>query len=297
MNIMTLDIGGTAIKSGIFCDGSLTDVQEIPTEAEKGGRHVVDLAVRIIRRYAACHDFEGIGISTAGQVDSVTGQIIYANDNIPGYTGMKIKGIIENEFGKPAAVLNDVNAAAMGEARFGAGRDEKDFICLTYGTGVGGAIFTGGELYPGSSFSAGEFGAVVVHPEDRDPIRDIFSGCYEQYASVTALVRSVKKHHEDITDGRAVFSRLDDPDVRACVDRWIKEIVYGLTSLIHIFNPSCVILGGGVMEQEYVLNEVRKLLGVNLMESFRSIQVRRTVLGNRAGMAGAAAYLIENVME
>lgn len=297
MNIMTLDIGGTAIKSGIFCDGSLMDVQEIPTEAEKGGRHVVDLAVRIIRRYAACHDFEGIGISTAGQVDSVTGQIIYANDNIPGYTGMKIKGIIENEFGKPAAVLNDVNAAAMGEARFGAGRDEKDFICLTYGTGVGGAIFTGGELYPGSSFSAGEFGAVVVHPEDRDPIRDIFSGCYEQYASVTALVRSVKKHHEDITDGRAVFSRLDDPDVRACVDRWIKEIVYGLTSLIHIFNPSCVILGGGVMEQEYVLNEVRKLLGVNLMESFRSIQVRRTVLGNRAGMAGAAAYLIENVME
>lgn len=297
MNIMTLDIGGTAIKSGIFCDGSLMDVQEIPTEAKKGGGHVIDLAVRIIRRYSTCHDFEGIGISTAGQVDSVTGQIIYANDNIPGYTGMKIKSIIENEFGKPAAVLNDVNAAAMGEARFGAGRDEKDFICLTYGTGVGGAIFTGGELYPGSSFSAGEFGAVVVHPEDRDPKRDIFSGCYEQYASVTALVRSVKKHHEDITDGRAVFSRLYDPGVRACVDGWIKEIVYGLTSLIHIFNPSCVILGGGVMEQEYVLNEVRKLLGVHLMESFRGIQVRRTVLGNRAGMAGAAAYLIENVME
>ena len=93
MNIMTLDIGGTAIKSGIFCDGSLMDVQEIPTEAKKGGGHVIDLTVRIIRRYSACHDFEGIGISTAGQVDSVTGQIIYANDNIPGYTGMKIKSI------------------------------------------------------------------------------------------------------------------------------------------------------------------------------------------------------------
>ena len=297
MQIMTLDIGGTVIKSVIFCNGSLADIREIQTEAKKGGRHVVDLAVQTIRSYAARHDFEGIGISTAGQVDSVTGQIIYANDNIPEYTGMKIKSIIEKEFGKPAAVLNDVNAAALGEARFGAGRDEKDFICLTYGTGVGGAIFTGGKLYQGSSFSAGEFGAIVVHPEDRDPERDIFSGCYEKYASVTALVRSVRKHHGDITDGRDVFSRLGEPDIRECVDGWIKEIVYGLTSLIHIFNPSCVILGGGVMEQEYVLKAVRELLGVHLMESFRGISVRRTVLGNCAGMAGAAACLMENVME
>lgn len=297
MQIMTLDIGGTAIKSGIFCNGSLADIREIQTEAKKGGRHVVDLAVQTIRSYAARHDFEGIGISTAGQVDSVTGQIIYANDNIPEYTGMKIKSIIEKEFGKPAAVLNDVNAAALGEARFGAGRDEKDFICLTYGTGVGGAIFTGGKLYQGSSFSAGEFGAIVVHPEDRDPERDIFSGCYEKYASVTALVRSVRKHHGDITDGRDVFSRLGEPDIRECVDRWIREIVYGLTSLIHIFNPSCVILGGGVMEQEYVLKAVRELLGVHLVESFRGISVRRTALGNCAGMAGAAACLMENVME
>lgn len=294
MKIMTLDIGGTAVKSGIFCDGSLTDIQETPTEAEKGGKHVAGLAVQIIRRYAKHHDFEGIGISTAGQVDSRSGQIIYANDNIPGYTGMKIRSILENEFEKPVAVLNDVNAAALGEARFGAGREEKDFICLTYGTGVGGAIFTGGKLYEGSSFSAGEFGAIVVHPEEREPEKDIFSGCYERYASVTALVRSAEKCCGSITDGRAVFNRLEEPAVRECVDRWIREVVYGLASLVHILNPSCVILGGGVMEQEYVLKEVRKLLGVHLMESFRVISVRKAALGNCAGMTGAAVHLTEN---
>lgn len=294
MKIMTLDIGGTAVKSGVFCNGSLTDIQETPTEAKRGGGHVVDLAVQIIRRYTARHDFDGIGISTAGQVNSRTGQIIYANDNIPGYTGMKIRSMIENEFGKPAAVLNDVNAAALGEARFGAGRGEKDFICLTYGTGVGGAIFTGGELYEGSSFSAGEFGAVVVHPEERDPEKDIFSGCYERYASVTALVRAAGKCREGITDGRDVFDRLEEPAVRECVDRWIREVMYGLTSLIHILNPSCVILGGGVMEQEYVIKKVRELSGTHLMKSFRSIRIRKAALGNCAGMTGAAVHLIES---
>ena len=205
MRIMTLDVGGTAVKSGVYCDGTLEDIREYPTEAEKGGGHVVALIETIIKEYENRHVFTGIGISTAGQVDSVKGRIIYANDNIPGYTGMEIKSIIESRFGKPAAVINDVNAAALGEARYGAGQGEEDFLCLTYGTGVGGAVFVKGKLYEGSSFSAGEAGAVVVHPEDRDPGKDIFSGCYERYASVTALVKRVRDYDSSLTNGRAIL--------------------------------------------------------------------------------------------
>lgn len=248
----------------------------------------------IIKEYEKKHEFTGIGISTAGQVDSVKGRIIYANDNIPGYTGMEIKSIIEDRFGKPAAVINDVNAAALGEARYGAGRGEKDFICLTYGTGVGGAVFINGKLYEGSSFSAGEAGAVVVHPEDRDPQSDIFSGCYERYASVTALVKRAQEYDSRLTNGRVIFRELERSHVRQIVEEWIREIVYGLTSLIHVMNPSCIILGGGVMEQEYVLKKIRDLLDIHLMESYRKTTVKRALLGNCAGMYGAAAHLIEN---
>lgn len=290
---MTLDVGGTAVKSGVYCDGALEDIREYPTEAEKGGGHVVALIETIIKEYENRHVFTGIGISTAGQVDSVKGRIIYANDNIPGYTGMEIKSIIENRFGKPAAVINDVNAAALGEARYGAGQGEEDFLCLTYGTGVGGAVFVKGKLYEGSSFSAGEAGAVVVHPEDRDPGKDIFSGCYERYASVTALVKRVRDYDSSLTNGRAIFRDLERSGVREIVDEWIREIVYGLTSLIHVLNPSCVILGGGVMEQEYVLEKLRELLDIHLMESYRKTTVKKAMLGNCAGMYGAAAHLIE----
>ena len=293
MRIMTLDVGGTAVKSGVYCDGTLEDIREYPTEAEKGGGHVAALIETIIKEYENRHVFTGIGISTAGQVDSVKGRIIYANDNIPGYTGMEIKSIIESRFGKPAAVINDVNAAALGEARYGAGQGEEDFLCLTYGTGVGGAVFVKGKLYEGSSFSAGEAGAVVVHPEDRDPGKDIFSGCYERYASVTALVKRVRDYDSSLTNGRAIFRDLERSGVREIVDEWIREIVYGLTSLIHMLNPSCVILGGGVMEQEYVLEKLRELLDIHLMESYRKTTVKKAMLGNCAGMYGAAAHLIE----
>lgn len=293
MRIMTLDVGGTAVKSGGYCDGTLEDIREYPTEAIKGGGHVASLIETIIQEYEKTHKFTGIGVSTAGQVDSVRGRIIYANDNIPGYTGMEIRSIIEDRFGKPAAVINDVNAAALGEARYGAGQGEKDFICLTYGTGVGGAVFVQGKLYEGSSFSAGEAGAIVVHPEDRDPQRDIFSGCYERYASVTALVKKAQEFDSRLVNGRVIFEEMERSGVRQIVEEWIREIVYGLTSLIHVLNPTCIILGGGVMEQEYVLERVRELLGMHLMESYRKTDVKRALLGNCAGMYGAAAHLIE----
>lgn len=288
MSTMTLDIGGTAIKSGIFQDGVLSDIRETPTEAKKGGSHVVERAIKIISDYQKTYDFEQIGISTAGQVNPVKGNIIYANSNIPGYTGTMLKDTMEETFGLKTFVENDVNSAAIGEAAFGSGKNQDNFVCLTYGTGVGGAIFTNGRLYSGSSFSAGEFGAIVTHPKNRDPEEDMFSGCYERYASVTALVQNAMRMDASLSNGRLIFERLEEPAVRAIVDDWIMEIVYGLTSVIHILNPSCVILGGGIMEQPFMLTQVQKKLHENIMPSFRHVEIKKAELGNRAGMLGAA---------
>lgn len=287
MAIMVLDIGGTAIKSGLCTDGTLTDVRETPTEAYLGGGHVITRVKEIIAAYQQRCSFQRIGISTAGQVNPVQGQILYANENIPGYTGTRLAEILEKEFHVPTAVENDVNAAAIGESVFGAGCGLKNFVCLTFGTGVGGAIFLDGKLYSGSSYSAGEFGAIVTHPEDRGLDNSIFAGCYEKYASAAALVKNAQKLDPALDSGRRVFENLDNPKVKMLVDCWILEILYGLTTIIHMLNPECIILGGGIMEQPYIIEQLRTRLYPSIMPSFRGVQIRKAALGNRAGLLGA----------
>jgi predicted NBD/HSP70 family sugar kinase len=288
MAVMALDIGGTAIKSALYNDGTLTDIKETPTQAAQGGSHVVNRIKEIIKEYQKDYSFERIGISTAGQVDPVRGEIVYANQNIPGYMGTKLKKIMEEEFHVPTKVENDVNSAAIAESVFGVGKPYKEFVCLTYGTGVGGAIFANGKLYTGSSYCAGEFGAIVTHPEDRILGKDMFVGCYEKYASVTALVNSALRVDASLTNGRKIFERIGEPEVKEVVDRWILEIIYGLTTIIHMLNPECVILGGGVMEQPYVLERLREQLYQHIMSSYHHVMIEKAALGNRAGMLGAA---------
>ena len=288
MKTMVLDIGGTAIKSAIFENDQLCDIRETPTQASLGGAHVMKTAQEVISSYKEQYDFSSIGISTAGQVDPVHGRIIYANKNIPGYTGTPIREIMESAFLVPVYVENDVNAAALGEAVYGAGQGESDFVCLTYGTGVGGAMFTGGKLYHGSSCSAGEFGAMIIHPEDRYPEIDMFSGCYEKYASTTALITLARTYDPALTNGKLLFSRFEEPDIHQIIDCWIQEIVYGLVSITHMLNPSCIILGGGIMEQPYIPARIEELLLPSVMSSFRHVKIKKATLGNQAGMLGAA---------
>jgi predicted NBD/HSP70 family sugar kinase len=291
MRIAVLDIGGTSIKSGLWNGQELVDVREQDTEAKKGAAHVVSRILEILKTY---RPFDGVGISTAGQVNSEEGYIRYANENIPGYTGTRLKDIVASEFGTPVAVENDVNAAALGEAAWGAGKDHDDFLCLTYGTGVGGAIIIGKKIYSGSMFSAGEFGGIMVHPEDCVKGQP-FSGCYEKYASATALVAEALKQDDTLTNGRQIFSRFQEPKVREIVDRWIDEIVHGLVTVIHIFNPSCMILGGGVMEQPYILGQVRERTADRIMDSFRGVELKTAALGNRAGLMGASWMAMEQM--
>lgn len=290
--LAVLDIGGTSIKSAVYENGRMTGFAESDTQASKGGKFVVEQAARIIRGMGPVN---GIGISTAGQVDFAHGRIRHANENIPEYTGMELRKILGAEFGAPVIVDNDVNAAALGEGHFGAAKGMKEYLCLTYGTGVGGAVVIDGEIYRGTAGSAGEFGSMIVHGNQTIPGKRI-SGCYEDYASTTALVRNVRKMIPEITNGRQVFEQLELPIVKQQVDHWLDEISYGLVTLIHIFNPGCIILGGGIMAQEYVSAGVRKRVEEKIMPSFRDVEIRTASLGNMAGLWGAA-YLAEQYVE
>lgn len=284
MRIGVLDIGGTSIKSGIWDGKVLKEQKEWDTCADQGGGYLMERVKKILHFYIP---FDAIGISTAGQVDTTQGSIYYANENIPEYTGMQIQKILEQEFEVPVAVENDVNAAALGELYFGAGRGNKNFLCLTYGTGVGGAIIMDEKVYAGSTFSAGSFGGIVVHPE-KIRFGEEFSGCYEKYASVSGLIRKTKKIDLSLDTGRKVFEDFETPQVRRCIDDWIDEIIYGLISLIHIFNPPLILLGGGIMTQDYIIKEVTKRIRMIISPGFLDVEIRQTALGNQAGLMGAA---------
>lgn len=211
MRIAALDIGGTSIKSGIWDESQASELKEWDTNASRGGEYLMERAKEILHTYG---DFDAIGISTAGQVDSQKGKIHYANDNIPNYTGMAIRAVLEKEFGVPVAVENDVNAAALGELHFGAAQGIENFLCLTYGTGVGGAIVLNGGIYTGNTFSGASFGGIVVHPEAIK--KDVeFSGCYEKYASTTALVKRVMAVDAALDNGRKIFEAFERPEIRA----------------------------------------------------------------------------------
>jgi len=278
MKILTLDIGGTVIKSGIIQNDILSEKKEEPSNAQLGGAHLLETVKQIITTYSG---FNGIGISTAGQVDSNTGIIRYANKNIPAYTGTKVQEILQERFNVPVAVENDVNAAALGEVIYGAGKNtkNKDFLCLTYGTGIGGAIIIDRKIYKGAAFSAGEMGHIITHGKEN-------SGYYEDYASTRALVENVQAVLPEINNGKNIFKNIENPDVKNIVDNWIKEVLYGLAGLIHIFNPSLIILGGGIMEENYIIDSLRKNVNDYIMPSFSDVVLEQAALGNDAGLWG-----------
>lgn len=284
MRIAALDVGGTVIKSGVWSADGISEMREWDTNASLGGARLMENMISILDTYSP---FDAIGISTAGQVNTGKGCISYANDNIPGYTGMAVRDILYKEFQVPVAVENDAKAAAIGEMHHGAAKGLRDFLCLTYGTGIGGAAVIDGKLLDGANFAGGCFGRILTHPEKLGG-SDFYEGCYEKYASTSALVRRVKEKAPELDDGRKIFAAIETPGIRQIVDAWIDEIVYGLVTLIYIFNPADVLLGGGVLAQPYVFSEIDRKVHAGIVPDAQIVRLRQAVLGNLAGLAGAS---------
>lgn len=284
MNVLALDVGGTSIKSALFRGDALEELPEIPSRGKLGGQA---LLASLFAAIAASPEHDAIGVSTTGQVDRGSGSISFANENVPGYTGTPLKKLLEERFHKPVTVENDVNAAAIGEGAFGAAKGFSDFLCITFGTGVGGAIVQNGSLYTGANGSAGEFGHSITHAGGL-PCGCGQEGCYEQYASATALVRQAVARNPGWTNGRLLFTSFaqGDPVAREVVDAWIDEIVRGLLGLIHTFDPPCVVLGGGVLRQPYVIAQIREKAAQRLMPVYREVLIRAAELGNTAALYG-----------
>ena len=298
--ILAIDIGGTSVKMGLVDESGVIHAKgEASVDFDGYKTPILDTvlceAKAFLARENAC--VCGVGVSATGQVDDTTGVIIGTNGKIPGYEGSPIKAAFEREFGLEAHVLNDANAAALGECFAGRAKGVKNMLMVTLGTGVGGGIVLDGKIFTGTRGIAGELGHFTLYA-DGVPCPCGKRGCFESYASTTALVRLAKEAaREDHLNGRIVFQRAQQGDerMRHVLDRWIDDIAAGLSGLVHIFNPQMILIGGGVSAQEELLMQpLKKRVLKTVMPRFaQGLSIERASLKNDAGLIGAAKFFID----
>ena len=298
--ILSIDIGGTAVKMGLVDHSGVIHARHEASVNFDGYRTpilttVLREAKAFLQRENAV--IEGIGVSATGQVDDRKGIVIGTNGSIPGYEGAPIKADLEAAFGVPAHVLNDANAAALGEAFTGGAKDAQNALMITLGTGVGGGIILDGKLFGGTRGIAGELGHFTLY-QDGVPCSCGKRGCFERYASTTALVqRAEKKTGRTGLSGKIIFAQAaaGSADMLAVLDAWIDDIAAGITGLVHIFNPQIVLIGGGVSAQEALLiAPLREKVLSGVMPRFaEGLRIERATLSNDAGLIGAAKFFME----
>ncbi|MCL4577136.1 ROK family protein [Fusobacterium nucleatum] len=288
MNILAIDIGGTMIKYGLVSsDGEILSTDKIETEAEKGLENILNKIDNIFKRYKENNPV-GIAVSGTGQINGIIGKVIGGNPIIPNWIGTNLVKILEEKYNLPAVLENDVNCVAFGEKWIGAGKNLKNFICLTIGTGIGGGIILNNQLFRGENFVAGEFGHILIK-----------KGEFEQFASTTALIRLVKERTGKTLNGKEIFDleKKEIVEYQEVVSEWIENLTDGLSSIVYCFNPANIILGGGVIGQgEALINRIKnslfKKIGPQFKEKLNIIQAK---LGNNAGMIGASYLLLEKI--
>ena len=272
-----IDIGGTSIKgAGITKEGKVLDVFSLPVEKGEKQDVTINKLIEAINKYIKEHSFKkeeivGIGCGVPGVMDTIAGVITYSN-NLQWYD-LPIVEMIEKGTGLKVKITNDANAAALGEARFGAGKKYKNIIMVTLGTGVGGGIVIDGKLFEGNLGKGAEIGhsVIVVDGEQCSCGR---KGCLEAYASATALIRDTKRAMDQHKDSKCweIAERLGKVDARVAfeaeragdkvghelVENYVKYLGEGLLNFFNVFRPEAVILSGGIAnEGEYLLSRLR----------------------------------------
>ena len=306
-----IDLGGTNIVAGVVDDkynivATAKRKTNLPRPAEQIVDDLVSVTFEAIENAGLTpDDIDGYGIGTPGSVESETGNVPYSN-NLEFYD-LPLGKILEEKTGKKFYIENDANAAAYGEYIAGAGRGTKNFIAITLGTGVGGGIIIDGKIYSGSNGAGGELGHTVIQMGGPPCTCGRF-GCWETYASATALVRQTKQammryknsRMWEICDGNienvsgvTAFKakRLGDRVGTMVVDEYIRYVAVGIANVLDIFQPDMICIGGGISKEgEYLTDPINEYVdGENYARHMNFKTVIKTAdIGNNAGIIGAA---------
>lgn len=314
--IIGVDLGGMSVKAACLSDGVLKGKSRMATSAAAGyeatARVIADLC-RAAAQAANCPfgEAEAIGIGSPGVIDSANGVVAYwSNFN---WKNVPLAELVSRFTGKRVYVSNDANVAALGEATFGAGKGYRNSILLTLGTGVGGGIILDGKLFEGGRSAGAELGHTVIR-QDGDLCTCGRRGCFERYASATALIRSTRKEmaknsasalwkyakSPEEVDGTTVFSALKEGDegAKRVLGVYVAALGEGIVNFANIFRPEAFILGGGVSaEGETLLAPLRAYVLPRLYVSaeYAPLDIVCATLGNDAGLFGAAKYALDRL--
>ena len=297
MKAIGIDIGGTFIK-GAICDGALLlQRTKSPTNAGSGREAVIKSLFSVLDELLPLADENSpIGVATAGDVNPYTGEIVYATDTLPGFTGLKLGELVSDYTNRRVSVVNDADGALIGEMEYGAARGKSDAVLLTLGTGLGSGIAVNGKILTGTNFRAARMGHITLYPRGRKCTCG-GSGCAEQYVSATGLIKTASQYGLDI--------KSDEPDRLfnlalagdSAAVRALSEFLYDLSlvvmTAVNIFDPQIILIGGGLVQIKDLWWD--KLIDI-LPDEARE-RVAPAALGNSAGVAGATIaekYIIRN---
>lgn len=306
-----IDLGGTNIVAGVVDENyKILATAKRKTDCPRPADAILDdMAAAALEAIEAAglkvEDIEAAGVGTPGAIDPVRGMVCYAN-NLAFYD-VPMAQMLKDRTGIDFYIENDANAAAYGEFVAGAGKGTKDFIMITLGTGVGGGIIIDGKIYSGSNYAGGELGHTVISM-DGEMCSCGRQGCWEAYASATALIRQTKqamiKYPDTVmwelcgndinaVNGLTAFDamRKGDKAGKIVVDKYIEYIAVGIANNINIFQPEIICIGGGISKEgDNLIEPIKRYVeGDNyarFMESKAEIKVAE--LGNDAGIIGAA---------
>ncbi len=285
------------VKGALVKDGEIKERFRFATPS--GGPSMLLDALEKELEKRGIGDFERIGVGVPGMVNPMEG-IVRFPPNLPGWEEVYLKEMLEDRLGRDVFVINDANAAVLGEWRFGAGRSCENVVMLTLGTGIGGGVIVHGRLLLGANCAGAELGHLIVDA-DGAPCNCGNLGCLEAYIGSIHFLKRAR----DFIDkwGETILFDARDLDMEiicnACkkgdelalylMREYGRYLGYGLVTLVHIFDPEVIILGGGVCgAYEFFSPSMLEVLNTRLMKlPMRKLKIRKSELGNDAGIMGA----------
>ena len=306
-----VDLGGTNIAVGVINEElKIVGRGKVKTKCPRPAEEIFDdiaVAIDLAVKDAgiSMDEVVSVGVGTPGSVNKANGYIEFAN-NLD-FNKVPAKDMLEARIHKTVYIDNDANCAALGEAVAGVGKGVSNFVAVTLGTGVGSGIIIGGKIVNGVNYAAGEMGHMVI-VVDGEQCTCGRRGCWEQYASATALISQTKdamRHDHDSAmwqlvndnidnvNGRTAFDamRLDDRTAKAVVDKYIYYVAAGVINIINALQPDIICIGGGIShEGETLLRPLRRHINRERYSIYaaRQTQIVAAELGNDAGIYGAA---------
>lgn len=281
MKKLAIDIGGTTVKGALFDGREIVSECAEPTPAREGQGSIFATVFRVIRTLGT-EGVERIGVSSAGNIDPRTGECMYATENLVGWTGARIRTVLEGRFSIPVQVDNDAICALKGELSVRG--NVENVTMLTFGTGLGGASRINGKIVRGAFFDAARWGHLVLVPGGRK-CNCGKRGCAERYLSATALVKQGKKRMLGLSTCEQLFRRYEAGENEA--QEVLLEFGYYLNALLDDIRtaiaPELILFGGAVAQSEKVFRELIK----------KQDDIEFAKLGKRAGLYGAIAEGIE----